>query len=90
MALLEGLQYETLPPCDWKTIARACSSGEIIHYGKANGINLSEQQARRNAPNAISITVEMLTAEGQYLDLMQQMIFQSQVYQQINIGAMKA
>lgn len=27
LALLDGLQYETLPPYDWKAIARACCSG---------------------------------------------------------------
>lgn len=38
LAGLEGLEYETLPPCDWKTTARACLSGEMIDCGKANGL----------------------------------------------------
>lgn len=27
LALHERLQYETLPPCDWKTVAKACLWG---------------------------------------------------------------
>lgn len=49
---------------------------------KSEWYDLSEQQARRNTANVISITVEMLTGEGQHLD-------QSQAYQQMNICAMK-
>lgn len=69
MAILEGFQNEALPPCDWKMVAMACLLGGDYLLWKSEWYDLSEQQARRNAAHDIPISVEMLTGEGQYLDL---------------------
>lgn len=71
-------------------MAKACLSGKDYLLWKSEWYDLSEQQVRRNAAHNIPISIELLTGEGQYLDLMQQLVYPVQVYQQINICAMKA
>nr|XP_017514138.1 endogenous retrovirus group K member 10 Gag polyprotein-like [Manis javanica] len=71
-------------------LAKACLTGGDYLLWKSEFVDLCVQQANRNQMHNIPISLDMLTGEGQYSALMDQLQFPLQAYQQINICGSKA
>ena len=74
-ALLEGISTDALASNDWKMLAKACFSGDDYLLWKSEFLNLCAQQANRNRMHNIPISLDVLTGEGQYSALIDQLQF---------------
>ena len=89
-AVLESLCTASLPPGDWKQLARACLSGGDFLLWKSEFAEQCQNTADLNKRQNIPTTFEMLAGEGQYQEIAQQLNFDPGVYAQVNAAAKRA
>lgn len=90
LTILEAMTTEALPAGDWKSLAHACLTGGDYLLWKSELYENRQKTARTNAAQQISIVFDMLTGEGQYAEVDQQLVFQLAVYAQTNAAARRA
>jgi hypothetical protein len=88
--MIEGLSTKALLPADWKQLARACLVGGDYLLWKTEFSERCQQTAEFNARANYPVTYEMLTGEGPYQDIQNQLQFNPDTYAQIGSAAGRA
>nr|XP_044986560.1 igE-binding protein-like [Jaculus jaculus] len=90
LAIIDSMAFETLPPGDWKQVAKACLSGGDYLLWKTEYTENCQAIAKVNKAQGVPITFDMLAGEGPYRELENQLRFDVGVYAQVNAQAKKA
>lgn len=90
LALLETISNAPLTPYDWQMLTKMSLSEEHYLLWESEFADRCHQQAEQNAIHQVAITAEMLMGEGRFSDLHNQLGYNLQAYQQINICGINA
>lgn len=90
ITVFETMGADTLPPDDWKTLARACLTPGDYLLWKSEFNENCKKTAHINTQQNIPITFNMLAGEGQYADPLNQIGFELGAYAQTSTAAKRA
>lgn len=90
LSLLESLGTDVLTPRDWQTLAKACLNPGDYLLWKTEWFDQRASQAQGNQAHGVGITQDILLRSGHYAVLQNQLTYNLQACQQINICATKA
>lgn len=90
LSLVETISTDSLPPRDWRSIAKACLSGGDYLLWRTEYSDRAKDQAERNRNNNLAVTFDMLMGEGAYGPIAQQIQYPAEAYAQISTLAAQA
>ncbi|XP_019490556.1 PREDICTED: endogenous retrovirus group K member 5 Gag polyprotein-like [Hipposideros armiger] len=90
LTLIDTLSTESMAPAEWKQLSRACLSGGDFLLWRSDFSELCQITADINRGQNIPIDYDMLTGEGPYRELNDQLNFNPAAYVQTSAAARRA